>query len=163
MNSLLDYRQTTDVDWAPVRSGLLYNGIQEGGARPTLQLRSDSFAECEQQIVRFEADYWKVVREIRRKYVFVNDDEVEEFLRFHRTVPELLIEALPFLRAHIGDVLFTLRSTSDEYGWQLLYVVTVWPGQAQDVITAIDRFEDAWWIANSHRAFGSLNFTYQLV
>lgn len=72
-------------------------------------------------------------------------------------------QALPHLREHFGNIVFALRATSDEYGWQRLYVDALWPGDSTDAFLAIDRFQDAWWIANSHMTAGHLTFTYRLV
>jgi hypothetical protein len=48
-------------------------------------------------------------------------------------------------------------------GWQNLCVDVLWPGNAAEAYAAIDRFEDTWWVANSHLGVGRLAFTYRLV
>jgi hypothetical protein len=45
----------------------------------------------------------------------------------------------------------------------MLYVVALWPGDVKEVRTALDHFDERWWIANSHRALGDVSFTYELV
>jgi hypothetical protein len=67
------------------------------------------------------------------------------------------------LREFFGDVLFSLRATGDEYGWQQLYVDIHWAGTSDEAFQAIDRFQDGWWIAHSNMTAGHLTFTYRLV
>ena len=96
-------------------------------------------------------------------YSVQGDASLGQFLREHPAIPHLLIEAVPELRRYFGDTEFALRLTSDDHGWETLYVDALWHGQAHEAIAALDRFEDAWWIENSHAASGSLTFTYRLV
>jgi hypothetical protein len=163
MSDLLDYQQTSGNDWSTVRTGLLYHEFQETGDAPAPRLQLADFIHLEEQMVRFQADHEALISELRKHYILESGPSVEEFFRNHRTLPQLLNQAVPILRLRFGDTVFILRVTADEYGWQTLYVVAIWPGKAHDALAAIDEFEDAWWIANSHSASGSLNFTYQLV
>jgi hypothetical protein len=55
------------------------------------------------------------------------------------------------------------EANADENGWQNLCVDALWQGNSADAYAAIDRFEDAWWVANSHMGAGRLMFTYRLV
>jgi hypothetical protein len=102
--------------------------------------------------------------EVRRQYVSVNDRDVRDFFRTHRTAPQLLIEALPKLteKFGVGRVL-KLRTSSDEVGSQTLYALVMWPGDVAVVRAAFEQFDQEWWIENSHRASGAVSFTYELV
>lgn len=111
----------------------------------------------------FEKEHRSAVAELERNYIFSQETHVKDFLRSHRTLPQLLMAALPHLRQQFGNIVFSLRAVSDDYGWQIMYVDALWTGQATDALAAMDRFEDEWWVANSSAAAGSLHFTYRLV
>jgi len=120
--------------------------------------------DLEEQMAEFEAAHRKIVHEILKWYVLVCHTSVIAFLDGHRTIPQLLIQAAPRLREYFGEsTVFSLRVVVDEYGWQMLYAEVIWPGKVGDLVTALDRFEDEWWIPNSSAAYGSLTFTYELV
>ena len=162
-SQLTDDYQTAGSDWPPVTLGMFEFRTQEIPAVPSQYSPASVIANLEDQMAAFEREHSSTVAELARHYIFSQETAVKEFLRIHRTLPQLLLAALPQLRKQFGDILFSLRAVSDDYGWQTMYVDALWPGQAADAIASIDRFEDEWWISNSGPAAGSLNFTYRLV
>jgi hypothetical protein len=163
MNGYLD-SQTSGNDWASPIHIMLHEIPQIASSVPTLGTRRSILSGLEQQMAEFEADHQEIIGEVQKLYVMSNDSSVIAFLDGHRTIPQLLIQAAPRLQEHFGEsTVFSLRAVIDEYGWQTLYAVIVWPGKVDDVVMALDRFEDEWWIANSTPASGSLTFTYELV
>jgi len=161
MSGLLEYAQTSGNDWGRGHAGM-HGDLQESVDSPEPRQQLVAFARLEAQMARFEADHQALIDEVRRQYVMPVDSSVEELFQRYRVLPQLLIEAGSYLRRYFGETVFALRSTSDDYGWQTLYVDAIWPGKPNDAMAAIDAFEDAWWIVNSHRS-GSLTFTYRLV
>jgi hypothetical protein len=116
-----------------------------------------------QQLRQAGAQHEADISAIRRCFVLKDEASVTNFLRDHRTIPQLLMEALPHLEKHFGPhTVFALKATTDEDGSRNLYAVALWTGEAREAMNALDKFEDAWWLANSHPASGSLNFTYEL-
>lgn len=101
--------------------------------------------------------------DIRRLFVVADERSVFDYLRSHRRVPSLLIESVPHLRRLFGDAALSLRATSDEDGWDMLYATVRWAGEPEDALRALDRFDDEWWLAHSYPAGKSLTFTYDLV
>jgi hypothetical protein len=162
MNGVFD-KQTSGNNWTPVVGPMLHEREQDQLVPPEARRQHLIFNEYERQMARHEQDHLTMVTEVARNYVMPRDNSVQAFLNSHRVLPQLLIQALPQLRGHFGNVVFALRATSDEHGWQRLYVDAMWQGSSADAFQAIDRFQDAWWIANSHMAAGHLTFTYRLV
>lgn len=160
---LIDNRQPTGSNWGPIVPGMIEYGTQEIPSVPNQISTISILAKLEDQMVSFESEHRSAVAELARNYIFSQETSVEEFLRSHRTLPQLLVAALPYLRQQFGSIVFSLRTVSDEYGWQTMFVDALWPGLAADALAALDRFEDEWWIANSSAAAGCLNFTYRLV
>ena len=169
----LSYCQVSGNDWTLPPAEMLYQFAQRD-VIPTSTLEpqprfDDQYAQriqeqIEEQMAQFEADHEAAVAELRRIYVFLNDQAIRSFFKSHRTAPQLLLEAVPHLRQNFGaDTVFNLRAMTDEYGAQTLYAVTVWPGSVRDVRIALDHFDEQWWIANSNQASGDVTFTYELV
>lgn len=163
MNGLADFNQTSKTDWGPPPSGRVYHRSQpiSHWSKPHIQLAE--LAELEAQMTQFENVYEELIAEIQRQYVMPADPRFLNFFRSHRRIPQLLMEALPYLRKFFANSIFVLHATSDENGWQMLYASATWPGEPSDALTALDHFDDEWWIANSYPAGMALTFTYKLV
>lgn len=171
MNGFVD-SQVSGNDWTAPSAGGLFQLVQDftpiyaAKARPRIdeQYALRIQEHIEQQMAQFEAEHEATVAQLRRRYVFLNDQAIRGFFRSHRTAPQLLLEAMPHLHESFGaDSVFNLRVMTDEYGAQTLYAVVTWPGSAMDVRVALDSFDERWWIANSHQASGDVSFTYELV
>jgi hypothetical protein len=162
MNGVFD-KQTSGNDWTPSVRSMLHERQQEQPEPERTHPHRVIFQDLERQMARYEADHDEMVAEVARSYMMPRDNSVQNFLNSHRVLPQLLIQALPRLRERFGDTVFALRAILDEHGWQSLYVDALWAGDAAEAYAAIDRFEDDWWVANSHMAAGHLTFTYRLV
>jgi hypothetical protein len=115
-------------------------------------------------MAEFTAEHAAALNEVRRYFVLPADSSVATFLSGHRTIPQVLLEAVVHLRAcFAAGAVFNLRAPIDESGSQTLYVVAMWAGKVRDVRQALAKFDDAWWVAHSRRASGNLAFTYELV
>jgi hypothetical protein len=132
--------------------------------RPQIQEPVTLFEGLERQMVEFAAQHEAALNEVRKYYAFPADSSVRDFLTEHRTIPYILLEAAPQLKAHFGaSAIFSLRTPTDDVGSRTLYAVVTWPGKSRDVRQALDRFDDSWWIAHSRQASGYLTFTYELM
>ncbi len=162
MTVLLENNQTSGNNWEPSGTARMYHR-QKPAAEPERRIQLSELAGLDAQMIRFEAQHDQLMDEIRRLYVMPDERSVSDYLRGHRRVPQLLADSVPQLRRFFGDAVLSLRATSDENGWDMLYAIVQWPGEPQDALTALDRFDDAWWLANSYPAGTSLTFTYKLV
>lgn len=163
MNGVLD-NQTSGNDWDIPIQAMLHEHRQNVPTEiPVTHRQLSSIRDIEAQMQQFEMDYQAAVAEVRKLYVLPNDSSVLDFLKDHRALPQLLIDAAPKLKRYFSDTVFTLRATSDEYGWQNLYADAMWSGDARDAVQLLDQFEDEWWIPNCRPARGALTFTYRLV
>jgi hypothetical protein len=112
----------------------------------------------------YASQYQAVLEELRKYYVLRTDSSIRDFLNSHRTIPQILLEAAPQLRAFFGaNAVFTLRASIDEAGSRTLYAVVMWPGATQDARNVLATFDNQWWIARAGQASGHLTFTYELV
>jgi hypothetical protein len=156
--------QTSGNQWPPPIPTMLHQEVQESPLLPDPKQGVAILDDLEKQMAAFAAEYETVLEEVRKHFVLPTDSSVGTFLFEHRTLPQILLEAVPQLRACFGvDALFNLRAPIDESGSRTLYAVAMWPGNIQDVHQALARFDDTWWIAHSRKASGYLTFTYELV
>jgi len=167
----LSYSQVSGNDWSTPPAEMLYDDIQPVAPKPAVsQPRFDEqYAQrigqqIEKQLAQFEAEHEVAIANLRRQFVFLDEESIRTFLRTHRTAPQVLMQAVPHLHRNFGaDTVFRLQATTDEYGAETLYATVVWPGNLQDIRASLDRFDDQWWIVNSHQASGDITFTYELV
>lgn len=157
--------QSSGIQWGERTFESLYQPFQAAPQWPEPQQRASIFEDLERQMAaEFSAQHEVLLSEIRRQYVLPADYSVAKFLAEHRTLPSILVEAVPELRARFGaQTVFALRAPIDDAGSQTLYAVAIWPGNARDVREALEKFDETWWIQHSRRASGYLTFTYELV
>jgi hypothetical protein len=156
--------QVSGNSWNQAPIPMVYQDFQQLAIRAEWREQRELPREVENQMAAFEAQHEAALTELRKQYVFPVDSSVVDFLRQHRTIPQLLVLAAPQLKSHFGtDAVFTLKAPPDESGARTLYAVVMWPGRVRDAKNALDKFDDAWWIMNSRQASGNLYFTYELV
>ena len=162
MNGLLPVNQTTGNDWNPRGGSRQYHRQRPTPSRPAGVQLAD-LAGLEAQMSRYEDEHRKIIETVRSLYVFQDDLAVTEFLMRHRTLPPVLAEAERHLRRFFKDGVLTLRATSDEQGWDMLYATVQWPGEPQEAMDSLNAFDNAWWLNNSYPTGANLTFTYRLV
>ncbi len=163
MNGLLD-SQISGNDWSRPAPEMIFQAYQGPVACAVPRKQHSILRDFERQMAQFEADHQAVITEVQKSYVLPADSPVKDFFKSHRTIPQLLTQAAPRLKQYFGiGPVFTLRTTVDEYGSQTLYAVVKWPGDVREVRSALEKFDEQWWIANSRQAGGDLTFTYELV
>lgn len=116
------------------------------------------------ELAPFAADDENLITRVKRSYVLVDESSVTDYLRSHRNLPPVLLEAVPAIERCFGSEAVTqLRVSVDSLGDQFLYAVVIWPGAAIEVRAALERFDNEWWLDHSELTSGYLTFTYELV
>lgn len=101
------------------------------------------------------------IAELKRKYVFSHENAIGEFLLGHRTVTTVLLTAHRHLTESFGaDVIFKLEALSYEDEPTYLYAAAIWKGSVEDAESALEAFDERWWLDQSAPA--GLIFTYEL-
>jgi hypothetical protein len=96
-------------------------------------------------------------------YVFEDRIQVESFLRDHRAIVGLLIEAAPQVKRYFGaDIPVRLGVSFEEDGSRTLQALAVWKGAIKDAKAALEAFDMAWWLQNSRRGSGDIVLDYEL-
>jgi hypothetical protein len=156
--------QSSGIHWPERAPGLLYQPFQAAPRWSEPHQNASILEGLERQMAEFSAQHDADLREVGQRYVLPPDSSVITFLTKHRTLPPILLEAVPHLEACFGaHAVFTLRAPIDDSGSQTLYAVAIWPGNLREVREALEKFDDTWWIHHSREASGYLTFTYELV
>jgi hypothetical protein len=112
---------------------------------------------------RFSSIRKREIDGLLKAYVFEEDLIVREFLAVHRSVPQLLLEAVPVLKNFFGEIaVLNLRVISDESGVGTIYGIVSWQDTAEAARSALRKFDESWWIAASEKASGRVMFDYLL-
>lgn len=118
----------------------------------------------EAQMTSFSAKEEDDFERLRKEYVLVNASIVEVLLRNHRSLIDLLLEAVVHLRASFGtDAVIQLRLGFDEGDEpNIVCGIVQWTRDSQAARAALDAFDDSWWMNNVGKAFGRVVFDYEL-
>ena len=119
----------------------------------------------ERQMTQFAVEEEEDLKGLRKEYVLIGGPSVEVFLRSHRSLIEVLLDAATQIRASFGaDIVLQLRLSGEEGEVpNLVYGVIQWSGSLETARAALDAFDESWWIENVRRASGRIVFDYELV
>jgi hypothetical protein len=105
----------------------------------------------------------ETLKSIETDYVIDNRSEVAGFIQAYR-LRSVLLEAVRPLNIYFGvDFIKTLTLVSDDEEGESLFCLLVSPGQMEEARNRLRSFDEAWWMSNSARSGGKLNFDFDLV
>jgi hypothetical protein len=118
----------------------------------------------ETQMAEHEAAFSENIKALKNSFIFSDPSEVEAFIRNHRAVVSILLEAAPVMKESFGaNVPLALDVTSEDGPPRFVYALGMWEGESDQARTALEAFEEKWGVANSRKAGGRIVFDYQLV
>ncbi len=166
MNLLADVQQTSNINWRFIETAMRAHRTPRSSAVdvPKLFQQSHSFDFFERQMQEAADQHQADISALRKSFIFQTDAAVASFLYDHRSIPQLLLEAVPHLHRCFGaDKIPSLRIDSDEAGSRILYAVVPWECSVREARVALNSFDDQWWMAHAFQASGRLTFTYELI
>lgn len=118
--------------------------------------------EKQQAAYRYE-EQQRELDNLRREYVFSDPSSVRAFLREHRALPVVLLDAVPWLKTSFGaDATLQLQLMLEEDEPTSLCGLVLWTGSLASAQMALHEFDESWWLRNCQRASGNLIFDYEL-
>lgn len=96
-------------------------------------------------------------------YVLENRDTVLQFIDRYHLIGILLQAIEPLREAFTQRSVKTLSLLTDEDGFETLFCLIMTPGDVEEAVQALKRFDQDWWLARSHHVSGRLNFDFELV
>ena len=122
------------------------------------------FDAFEKQMHAGEAEFSNNLKALREKYIFSYVEAVESFIRTHRVIAPLLIEAAPqFASAFGGEAPLTLEIMSDDEPPHSIYALAIWKGDATNARAALRTFDEGWLGRNFEAVGGRVVFDYELI
>jgi hypothetical protein len=120
--------------------------------------------DLERQMAQFSAEEEEDFKRLRREYVLVNGPSVESFLRRHRSLLEVLLDAVAQIKACFGaeSVLQLRLGSEDGDAPNVVCGFVQWTKSLEAARAALDEFDESWWMNNVRRASGRVVFDYEL-
>lgn len=122
------------------------------------------FAGVEKEMAEYKRSQEAMMKEVQNRFGMALDALVASFLANHRSLPHLLAEAFDRLQQAFGTrVVVNLEVSTDEDGYQTLYAIVLWRGDAHHAEAAFNSFVENWWIHRMNAPTADIAFVYQLI
>lgn len=159
MNGIID--QQTPVWSPPAQRTMLHENLQLQSSPNTIGFIKD-LADLERQMNEHGKEFDAAIETLRAMYMFSDHDEIDRYLRSNRTVAPVLIEAFPYMvRAFNGSPML-LDVTNDEGPAETINALALWWGRREEARSALQSFDDLWWLDNIRKGGGKIVFDYQI-
>ena len=163
MNTQLLEAQQTRAVWETPSHAMLHERHQDG-MLPVKAIQKSFFEDLECQMAVQEQEFNASLTMLRKNFIFKTGDAVTAFLKTHRTLIPILLEATTYLAHFFGaDVPLALEIISDDGPPASINALALFHGNSIDARAALDLFDKAWWMANMRKASGRIVFDYDLV
>jgi hypothetical protein len=162
VNGLAFAEQVTGSNWEPLIQAMLHESTQTS-AIPDQSFQETIFGNLEQQIADHDVEFNGVIRDLRKTFIFTDSAAVEAFIRYHRALGAILLEAAPALRQYFGqDAQLSLDVPSEDGVPRTINAVILWRSDRTEARTALRRFDDNWLMPNLKKAGGRIVFDFEL-
>jgi hypothetical protein len=148
----------SSVDWQ-------VHSAQSDSSGPSIRAAELSILnDLENQMARFSAVEIEDLKKLRQEYVLVDGSSIETFIRSHRSLLEVLLDAVVQMRSCFGrDCILHLRMGSEDGDAPNVVCGFVrWTKDLESARAALDAFDESWWINNVRRGSGRVVFDYEL-
>ena len=164
MNGLPD-TQTSSNDWGPPIRFMLHERVQADTQNHTTRSYNHSmFQDMERQILFGEAEFQDTLDMLKSRFIFSNAEAVEDFLKTHRGLAAVLLEAAPYMAKAFGEETPLALEIMPEDGLpRTIYALAIWRGERTESRNALKSFDDSWLMRNLKRASGRIVFDYELI
>jgi hypothetical protein len=165
MSSLQNMDQVAGNDWSNPSHPMMHELIATDFTGDVdFSSANSMFDDLELQMRASEAEFSDKIKILRGEYVFNNVEAVEYFVRSHRMVAPLLIEAAPRLAATFGSrTALALEVLPDEETPYSIYALALWDGDGAEARNALHVFDEDWLGRNLQAINGRIVFDYELI
>jgi hypothetical protein len=166
MNGLLERQQTSGNDWGPPSSSQVYFQQQAGLDRKqaATPVQVSDFAAFEAQMTEHTEEFRRILKDLQRQFIVNDPQSVEAFLKSHRASASTLIESVPYLAESFGpNTPLALEIMAEDGPPTTIYALAIWRDDRIEARSALQRFDETWWLKNLKKAGGRIVFDYELV
>jgi hypothetical protein len=164
MNGLLD-SQTSSNNWGLAAQSMLHECIQADTQRRTNWSYDHSmFKDMERQILFGETEFQDTLDMLKSRFIFSNAEAVKDFLKTHRGLAAVLLEAAPYMAKAFGEKTPLALEIMPEDGLpHTIYALAMWRGECARSRNALNNFDESWLMRNLKKAAGRIVFDYELI
>ena len=163
MNTQMLETQPTRAVWKP-SSHVMLHERRQGGLLPVKPVQKSIFEDLERQMAVQEEEFNASLTMLRKSFIFKNEEAIGTFLRTHRTLIPILLEATIHMAHFFGaDAPLALEIVSDDGPPTSINALALFHGDSADARAALNLFDGVWWMANMRKANGRIVFDYDLV
>ncbi|HZY72179.1 MAG TPA: hypothetical protein VFE22_03620 [Edaphobacter sp.] len=164
MNGLLD-AQTSSNNWGLLAQSMLHEHFQvDTSKRVAWTCDHSMFSDRDPQIPFDKTDFQDTLDTLKRRFIFGNTEAVEDFLKAHRGVVPVLLEAAPYMAKAFGEETpLTLEIMPEDGLPRTIYALAMWSGERTQSREALNSFDELWLIRNLKKAAGRIVFDYELI
>jgi hypothetical protein len=164
MNGQID-NQTSSNNWGPpdliTRSrGLWFLPELVRGAWAGTSI----FKDMEHQILFVDTEFQNSLDILKSRFIFNNAEAVEDFLRNHRGLASVLLEAAPHMKKAFGEETpLALEIMQEDGSPRVIYALARWRGGRAESRNALNSFDESWLMSNLKKSAGRIVFDYELI
>jgi hypothetical protein len=100
---------------------------------------------------------------LEQAYVLEDRSAIPAFIKGNRLLELLLVAQEPLTSAFGEATVKKLTLVEDDEGFVTLFCFVLVPGGLDEARSALNSFDESWWLAHSHEAGGKLNFDFELI
>jgi hypothetical protein len=119
--------------------------------------------DLERQMADHEVDFARVLTELQKLFVFIDQEEIAGFLRSNRSLATILADSAPSLTEAFPGTPLALDMMIEEGAPRTIYALALWHGDRASARKALNDFDERWWLANMRKAAGRVVFDYELM
>ena len=163
MNGLLDAQTSSNI-WGSTAMPMLHENMQTDTPEHANSSYDHSiFGSLEQQIALAAIEFDDTIDMLKRRFIF-SDADVENFLRSHRSVTPLLLQAGQYMTQAFGEnTPLTLEIMPEDDSPHTVYALAMWRGEQATARRALNQFDESWLLDNLKRTAGRVVFDYELI
>ena len=163
MNGVLD-EQTSGNQWDFRSRTMLHESLHpDFSPTPNAKVQLFVIDDWEQQMAAHDGDFAATLKTLQQFFIFTNPEDVENFLRSHRSLVPILLDAAPHFRQSFAQAPLALDIMNDEGAPRTIYALALWRGNRADAKAALNTFDDQFWLDNLRKAAGRIVFDYELL
>lgn len=103
------------------------------------------------------------LKTLEQAYVLENRSAIPAFIKRNGLLELLLVAREPLTSAFGEATVSKLTLVEDDEGFVTLFCFVLVPGGLDEARSALNSFDESWWLAHSYEARGTLNFDFELI
>ena len=161
MNGAVD-NQVSDNAWGRASRTILHQYTQSEPLSSASPASEAIISGYEQQMADHESDFSEMMDGLRSMYIFTSAEDVESFLRLHRNIAPILLEAYDPFRNAFDNAPIALDIMNEEGAPRAIYALAIASEGREKARASLNAFDENWLLTNVRKTAGKVVFDYEL-